>query len=284
MPDPTDRLSRMGEVPAGRPLPPQEVRRLGDRRRRRRHAGTVLAASAAVAVVVSGAVAGTQQGDSSPPAAGPATTPSPVEWTTQIPEDFPLGIGLPAPQGDVPAWEESRDPGVPWPGLPCPTDERTFSTVLEADAQRTDAHSIEVDAPARYVARMLAVYPDSTTAQDALTEIREAAGSCGPTEAVPGLTEMRYSVEEVEYGESLGLLLGGAEYSVETGEPTGVGRSMNMLTRVGNALLLTTLSDESDADPLDLGEPRAASLAAATAELADEMCVFAPAPGRCRQP
>jgi len=162
--------------------------------------------------------------------------------------------------------------------LPCPSDERTFATALAADAQRTDAWSITVQPPAEVINRFLVLYPDGATAEQAMGEIRAVAERCGPREAVPNLTEFRYSVAEEQYGEHRGLLLGGAEYLSETGELTGASRSMKMLVRVSNAVLLTGLGDESDADPLDLDEPKAAELAKATAEVADEMCVFAADP------
>lgn len=157
-------------------------------------------------------------------------------------------------------------------------DERAFSTVLETDRQRTDARSIEVDASEEYAARVLTVYPDAATAEMAVAEIR-AAASLWPHRGGAGadgdaLVRRRGGVRRHP-----GLVLWGAEHSVETGEPTGVGRSVSLLTRVGNALLpLTTLSDESGGAPLDLDEPPVAALRSATAELADQMCVFAPDP------
>lgn len=197
---------------------------------------------------------------------------------TEIPEGFALDTGLPAAGGDVPQWEESRRRGTPWPGLPCPTDARSFGTVLEVDRQRTDSRLIVVRPPAEFIGRLLVVYPDPATAERALDEIRAAAEGCGPVDALPGVTEFRYQVRDVEYGDHPGLLVGGAEYVAETGELTGVSRSLNMLLRVGNAVLLSSLSDESSADPLDLDEPQAAALAAATAEVGDRMCVFAADP------
>ncbi len=300
MAEPINRLRKLNDMPTGQPLPAAEVRRLGDRMRRRRNTVTAVSAAAVLTVIATGTVFTSQQMGGTPPVApstsiapttesfptpGESPTPdsSPSEptepdWATQIPDDFPLRTGLPDPGDDVADWEESRQTDAPWHGLPCPTNERAFTTVLEADAERTDAWTITVQPPAEVISRHLVLYPDGTTAEQAFSEIRTVAEGCGPQEAVPDLTEFRYSDAEVQYGDHPGLLLGGAEYLAETGELTGVSRSMNMLVRVGNAVLLTTLSDESNANPLDLDEPKAAGLAKATAKLADEMCVFAAEP------
>lgn len=288
MSDPIDRLRTLEDPAVGPPLPAAEVRRLGDRRRRRRNALAAVGAAAAVAVLASGTVLAVQQDDRTAPAP-PVDSPSPTaessptrgaraDRVTEIPEGFVLDTGLPAAGGDVPGWEESQRLATPWRGLPCPTSQRSSGTWLEVDPQRTDAWSIEVQPPAEFHGRLLVVYPDAATARRALDEIRATAEGCGPFEALPGVTELRYAVRDVEYGDHPGLLVGGAEYLVETGELTGVSRSLNLLLRVGNAVLLTTLSDESSADPLDLEEPQAAALAAATAEVGDRMCVFAADP------
>lgn len=76
-------------------LPPDQVRRLGDRRRRRQHAGVALASLAVVGVLGGGGLwlQGLPGGQDRP---GPAATSTALagDVRTDLPDDFPLAAGL----------------------------------------------------------------------------------------------------------------------------------------------------------------------------------------------
>lgn len=293
MPDAIHRLRSLAdEEQVVSHLPAEEVRRLGDRMRRRRTAVAALSTAAAVAVITSGGLAVTQDLISGPSPAPATQAPSPhpspapsgtppsanaVEWRTTIPEGFPLAVGLPRPGGDVPAWTVSDDVEAPWRHLPCPTDPTSFETTLPQDAGRTDAESVVANPPSMVASRQLVLYPDQATAVAAVQAIRDRAEQCGPLEAVPGLTELRYAVVDMTFGNTEGTFVGGGEYILENGS-RGPSRLLTTVVRVGNAVFVGGLSDESAADPFDIAEPGAATLYKAATAIAEEMCVFAEDP------
>lgn len=293
MSDPIDELRKLADsgLP-GAPLPPREVRRLGDRMRRRRHALTAIGAGVAVVVVASGGLFVTQNLTSTPPLPGPAThspsqvpeteeSPAPAEsptpevgLLTDIPADFPLEHGLPEPGGDVPAYVTSDRTDLPWNGLPCsPTQPWT----APGDTTRTDARYVEVQPPAAAMSRQLVVYPDVTTGSEVVDAIRERAEACPPLETIPGAAEFRWATSDTTVGDHPALLLAGGDYAVDSDE-RAIGRVLVAVVRERNAVLVASLSDESSADPLDLEEGDAAAFVEDVTTVADAMCVFAAEP------
>ncbi len=80
--------------PAVNPLDAGEVRRLGERRRRRHVIAGASAAACMVLAAIAVGISGTHLTDSSPPPPAEEPTESPRSAAV-IPEDFPLGRGLP---------------------------------------------------------------------------------------------------------------------------------------------------------------------------------------------
>jgi hypothetical protein len=280
MSDPFETLKQnLDDGAAGPALPASEVRRRGDRMRRRRTTVRALGAACAVAVIASGGIAmggnltgsspqpppATRQVDPTPDRTEPA---EPRRVVTAIPDDFPLAEGYPAdtgsdqelvgPGADVPSLEE----GV----LVC--DQVAYPTV--DPAERLGAVFRQ---PEDFRSRELTTYPDDATARQALTNLVEAHRACaresfGGTPESVTLTEVRQSQ------------LGDDGYAVvrsyELGGEPAIGLSQIQAVRVGNALLLSTTSNEGS------GEPEAVDAAvrgeeATIAPLVEAMCVFSEA-------
>lgn len=284
------------------PLPPAEVRRRGDRMRRRRHVLQTVAAAAAVAVVVSGGALASAQLTHTAPPPGPAkhhdvpkpsdpepSEPAPSEepapehgWVTTVPDDLGQALfdSLPAPvEGE--STFTSAGLKVPWKALPCgDVDEKSTGPQLRntwypgLDDERTDQRFALIQPPEQTDARQLVVYEDGETAAAVIEAIRDQTEGCGPLESIPGITEFRWSARPFDFGGDEGMLLGGAEFVLDS-DKRGIGRQLIGLTRQGNAVLTVVLSDESSAHPDDLTEPEAADLVELTTRFSGEMCIFA---------
>ena len=104
MPD-VDDLDRFDQgLPAMTPLPPTEVRRLGDRLRRRNTALAVGGGVLAVAVAIGTpmiALNGGGGGNDILPAPSPSQTTLRQTWLTEIPAGFPLADGFPESGRDL---------------------------------------------------------------------------------------------------------------------------------------------------------------------------------------
>lgn len=301
MRDPFEEL-RHPTADSSLPLPPQEIRRRGDRLRIRRQLLRTVAAAAAVVAVVSGGAFASAQLTHTASLPGPAkhpdgprppdpepSRPAPSEeavpeggWLTTVPDGLgkALSDSLPAP---VEGEKKSSFTGVkvPWKGLPCgdvdetSTEPRLRSTWFAGlDDQRTHQLFELIRPPAETHARQLVLYQDGETAARVVEAIREQTEGCGPLESMPGVTEFRWSARPFDFGGDEGLLLTGAEFAVGS-DQRGIGRELVGLARQGNAVLTVLLSDESSALPDDLTEPDAAALVDRTSRLTAEMCAFA---------
>src|SRR3546814_4041916 len=92
MSDPLDRLTEFGSAFSGEamPLPPEEVRRRGDRIRRRTHA-MIAAGSAAAVAAVAIPVFAVMGGDGGPDEVPPATKSPTVSGSANVDAPEPLG-------------------------------------------------------------------------------------------------------------------------------------------------------------------------------------------------
>jgi hypothetical protein len=292
MRDPLDELRNLAGDLTPRPLPAEEVRRRGDRMRRRRTFTQAVGAAAAVAVVASGGVLLTGNLSSAPVPPGPteqspspSPTPAPAPrtaWVTSIPDELGRALheSLPEPvEGERSRTVTRRD--LPWQSLPCgEVDETSDQPTMRStwfpglDDKRSDQRLELIAPPAEAHTRQLVVYPDAETATSVVAAIREQTETCGPLEAIPGITEFHWSATPLDLGGDEGLLLAGGELTVDSGS-RGVSRSLVGVVRQGNAVLAVQLSDESSAALDDLAEPDAARLVEVATRLAGLMCVFA---------
>ena len=289
MSDPFEELRELGSGMPARPLPASEVRRRGDRMRWRRTAFQAAGAAVTVAVLGSGGLlVGENMTGTGPPPRPATQAPSPTVsateppggWVSEIPEGFPLAVGLPAPDpvGNAPPWSTSVATDVAWSLLPC-HEQDTGQSVFPSDARRTAASFIFAQVPARRHVRQLVVYRDGGSAAAAADQILAQARACGPEEAVPDAGELRW---EVTAGPDLGgeqaWLVSGAEYGLAT-DARGTSRVLLAVVREGNALLVARLGDAASLpDPADLTEPAAAEWVGHVTTISAAMCVFAVQP------
>ena len=278
MSDPFDTLKHLDEGAAGPALPASEVRRRGDRMRRRRTAVRALGAACAVAVITTGGIAlgGDLTGSSPqpPPASQDAdTTPDgtrsaePRPVVTEIPAGFPLAEGYPADTGS--------DETLVGPAADAQAFERL--DVCDKLAYPTVGHvdrlAVVFTQPEDYRARELTTYADDASARDALTHLVETYRAC-PRESFGGTPETVTVTDVRQTG------LGDDGYAVvqsyEADGRTAIGLTQVQAVRVGNALLLSTTSNEGwgDAEGVDAAvRDEEASLA----PVADAMCTFSDA-------
>lgn len=165
--DPLEQLARLGSGGPVTPLPPAEVRRLGDRRRARRTAVTGVAGAVAVLAVVIPASLYAARDDGVTP-----TPPSSSDTASAavIPNDFPLDHGFAALKGDT-AGPTHGDLGI------TPLDLcGDVGWVHPSDRLGTWFSS---DNLSQW--RELAMFPDTDAAVGAVAHFREAVQVC-PTE------------------------------------------------------------------------------------------------------
>ncbi|MGZ8737379.1 MAG: hypothetical protein ACXWW7_09475, partial [Nocardioides sp.] len=276
MSDPFETLKHLDEGAAGPVLPASEVRRRGDRMRRRRTTVRALGAACAVAVITTGGIAlgGDLTGSSPqpPPASQDADpTPAPTKSAeprpviTEIPDDFPLAEGYPTDNGSD---RELIGPGADVPSLEdgvMPCDQVAYPTVGSAERL-----GVIFRQPEDFRSRELTTYADAATAREALANLVEAHRACtresfGGTPESVTLTEVRQTQ------------LGDDGYAVvqtyEVGGEPAIGLSQIQAVRVGNALLLSTTSNEGGGDPEGINAAVRAEEDTLT-PLADAMCVF----------
>lgn len=286
MPDRFEPLRR-APVPLVRPpLPAEEVRHRGDRLRRRRQLLAGAGASLAVALVVGVGVGATATGNlsagptpplatqtsshapgpSKSPAPWPSTTSGPVTWRTEIPDGFPLDSGLPEPRFDE---QQQIGPAAEVAALPTLTAcDRAVPMATGAE----DRLGVRWSAPEDVRNRQLYTYPDPQTAQARLEGVvdlfrrcpEETAGEDSPT------TTTRNEVREVSVGDEGYVVVQTFEYD---GTPVP-GLQVLHLVRVGNALLVTLVSNEGGAGP-EGPEPQVREELGPVEPVANAMCVFA---------
>lgn len=279
------------------PLPASEVRQRGDRMRRRRNALQTFGAAAAVAAIAAGGVviASPEEpvvgrtadvpslpperpspASSAPPS--PTATPSPSEtpgtpkggWVTEIPPNFPLTLGMPEEGGDNGRLRTAEGPDAKWAffvncdqvALPAPQIEDVV------------ARQAQISPPASAYLRHLGLYRNGATAQAAVDEMVARAEVCGgddPVEGIPAVS--RWTVHPMPEAAHPYVVLEQGTFSGDTRVP---GRTAQILLRVGNAVLIATIDDES-AQPA-IGDPEVAQVIKDTQLIAEEMCVFAADP------
>ncbi|WP_134738293.1 hypothetical protein [Nocardioides sp. 503] len=271
MPDPIDQLESFDPGAPMTPLPPAEVRRLGDRHRHRRTAGVALAAAAAVVVVATGAavLGGGREGaapDPAPPVPSVTTTPEaprtsepPVE-----PADIPAGFPLAA------AWPDEHEPGEE--GLVGPGPDVEVLDGLEAcgvalpAAPSTDRLAARWGNVEDHRSRLLLTFDDAEGAIDFQAQLLAPYRACPREETSDGFTTLSDVRRTAVGGESWAVV---RSYEFE-GSPS-VGLEVLHVVRLGRALLVDTTSGEGMAATAD------GTLAGQTADAAEvvaAMCAF----------
>lgn len=269
MSDPFETLRH--REPAVDRLPADEVRRLGDHRRRRTalQAG---AATVAVLAVLGGTLGSGALVDRSAPApAGPSPAPpapSASAEATPPPESpaaDPARLDIPA---DFPL--ASADPLF---GL-----ERSFQDVTACErvvattSEPLDEMSVVSSEPEDYRARKLSVYASAEEASGQMSAFLDVFGACPRQVWGDGSPDTVTEVLPSRLGEEAATVVRSSDFD----GAAVPGIEVVELVRVGNALLLTSESNEGGAGPDGSGPSRAhSSEEAATVVMA--MCVFSDA-------
>lgn len=293
MRDPFEELRSLtdegGPVPA---LPAREVRRRGDRMRRRRNALSAVGAAVAVAALTSGGLVVNDALTGATPAPAPASqapsrpagTPTPaetseapaVDWVTEIPEGFPLAVGLPEPGGDVPEWTWSDKKSQPLSAVACGGDEQ-----LSTDSRRADSLRVQVTPPDASVWRHVILFEDDAAARQAYTDARSSAIVCAEMSPVGDdteVTEARWEMTEDRRAGHPVVQVRGRIYAAGT-ETRVPGRVATQVVRVGNALLVARIDDAASNTEPDADEQQ---LAADVDTIVAAMCAFEAEP--CAEP
>lgn len=250
-------------------VPPEvgEIRRRGERRRRRTAIATVVGAVVAVAAVIVPVAALTGGESSAPPITPMTPSPTPTSspttsgvWQLTVPENFPLGDGLPMPgEATAPVRHDegttvavcggevwSAEEPVPW------TD---VATATNAD---------DVDPADGADSRTLALYPDAETAKQTLSGLEHALDVCPATTG----GDPAGTADRVGDADAWVLRLSAVS------RPVG---QLVTFTRVGNALLVQT-DDVADVAALEQVEEQLGYVRAGQAAVVEAMCVFAADP------
>ena len=241
MRDPIEELESFNPGMPMNPLPAAEVRRRGTRLRRRNTALAVAGTVAAITVVAVpvAALAGHDTNSSVPPA---APTHS---WLQQVPDDFPLTDGMPAPvdaRADYDPQVTTVCASAAWsPNGAVSTEQAVYTDRSEGGTDRT-----------------LALYADDSEAEAALTRLDVAVSSCAAG------TEGRFPSAEL-----LSSDLGEQSVVYANRYTDGGDLSLVQVVRVGNAIL--------QADAYSTGaapEQTAATVRSATSPVIAAMCAF----------
>ncbi|MDP2775374.1 MAG: hypothetical protein Q8O61_17610 [Nocardioides sp.] len=282
MPDPIDELENFDPGAPMTPLPPSEVRRLGDRHRRRRTAGIALAAAAAVAVVATGSavLAGGEPRALDPAAPNPTVTTSPSgplvpdSPTTEppfvdsddIPEGFPLAAG----------WPDRHEPGEkgligPAPDLEVLDRFEVCGSPLPAPApvDRLGASWADVE---DYRYRLLLSFDDADAAIAYQAQFLDTYRACPRTEEdADGFVTVHDALRTQVGGESWAV--------VRTFEYLGapaIGLEVVHVIRLGRALLIDTAATEGGGGPDPDADARGqiTRQTDATTDVVSAMCTF----------
>ncbi|MGA9746868.1 MAG: hypothetical protein WBQ50_05375 [Nocardioides sp.] len=269
-------------------LPADEVRRRGDRRRNRRTALQALGATAAVLAVVGG-VALTSGGlttsapeplpASQAPAPSPTTTgpadptvsrgATPATLVTEIPDDFPLALGYPEDDGS--------DTSLEGPGA----DVEAFGEVTACGrgldrAVPTDRLAVGFSQPEDFRSRELTVYGSDATAQDTLARLAQLYRECPREESESDPASAALSqVSPASLGEETVVVARTYEYD---GTPA-IGLELIVATRVGNAVLLSSVANEGGSTQRDVDQQTREQIGILD-PLVDQLCEFST--GGCR--
>ncbi|TCJ24387.1 DUF4232 domain-containing protein [Nocardioides jejuensis] len=250
--DPLEQLARLGSGGPVTPLPPAEVRRLGDRRRARRTAVTGVAGAVAVLAVVIPAslYAARDDGATPEPPSSSDTATTSIPPKDRIPAGFPLGLGAHDYGSDGHTEGPGRDVSGTTP-TPCNADPLASRTATDRLAFASLAVELE-----DY--RHLSLYADEKDARSVMKAAADAVAAC-PTEPFDAMTMMWTSRAADTGYESL---------TFSQGYRDAIGGTTFQLTRVGRAVLMVAFSGEGVAEP--------ATLTPITKQIAPHMCVFTP--------
>lgn len=252
-------------------LPPAQVRALGARRHRHRTLAVTAAASVAVAVFAGGALAVTGQLTETTAPSGPVDRPGGIEpvdrWLTEIPAGVRVDRGLATDDADV-------NVTGPAEGAEVPAYEVCDAIAYPPAHEPTDRLAVLAQGPEYRATRVLTVYRDAETAQDALREFVTAVEDC-PREELEGGAWRRRAVVESGVGEEGYVVVQG--YG-QRGLGPVLGTYSSQLARVGNALVFVEeLGEGAPGSQAELGlQTRVRRTAAA---ISTDMCVFSAA--RC---
>jgi hypothetical protein len=240
------------------------IRRRGEQRSRRTAIAAVVGAVAVVvAIAVPAAVLAGGDDKSSPPILpSPTPTHAATGWVRTIPDDFPLGAGIPMP-GEASAGMEH---GQGTPLQPCRNGQSTLGQTGWADvATATNAGAVDpADGADR---RTLALYGDAQGAKDALDSVAQMYAACPPGQTGPA----PIAAESVGEGNAWVITL------EATNSPVA---QLVSIVRVGNALLV----QQDSLRPQDVRshEQQLADVRAGQAPVVAAMCIFAADP--CASP
>lgn len=286
MSDPLDPLKGSGGGPVHTPLPAMEVRRRGDRMRRRRAGARVVGAAIAVAVVATGGIAlGTGRPDAAPqppaatqdssPAPGPTspatpqpepTPPSEAPVTDTIPAGFPIAEGYP----DVAPGSDEQMLVGPGPEVRAFGDVGACGRQLHPLGDPADRLAVLFQQPEDYRARELTTYPSSEAAREVLSTLVTGYRDC-PRESHGGTPESTTlkEVRRTDLGDEGFVVVQTYEYD---GSPA-IGLGQLYVVRAGNAVLLSSTSNEGGADPQAV-DAAVRSESDALTPVVDAMCAF----------
>ncbi len=261
MRDPIDALENFDPGGPMDPLPPAEVRRLGDRHRRRRTTGIALAAAAAVAVVATGgAVVGGDRDPRSVDPAGPApsrapTSAAPSDVATSPLDDIDLTVDMPENESGEPVAQVRGGVGL---------SAVSFCEIGQpfADDGRSDAVSAAASGPEYSETREIVVYPDVEGAARVLDALTDSAMDCPRQESGPDSATLT-TVSDWSAGED-GVVV------VRTYE-NSLGAELLHFTRVGHAVLGSSTYGEYSPDNT---EPGVTEQSRSLAAIVDQLCVF----------
>lgn len=252
MTDRADPLRALREEPDDlQPVPPASIRARGDRLRRRRYAAVAGGAALAVvlvAVPVAVLTGGAERSGPSPidrpdDSAPADPTPSPGAdrdagpVVTTLPEGFPLLGGWPGAGGDV----SLTGPSDSAPSVVARACGRTPEPPLDV----LDRTAARLRLPAESRGREVLLYPTAAGAEGASAEMRAVFEECprDPDMGVP--VDYVTTVADEELGDEAWVARSGFA------NPAQPGRAVFAAVRIGNALLLESVSDEgTDADEL----------------------------------
>jgi hypothetical protein len=251
--DPLQQLATLGTGGPVTPLPPAEVRRLGDRRRARRTAVAAVGGVVAVlAVVVPAGLYAARDGGGRP--LPPST--SETARATSIPDDFPLDHGFATLKGQVEG-PVRGDLGI----TPVDLCGETGWQPRPADRLGTWLSS---DAASQW--RELVLFDNARVAADAVGRFREQLSGCG-TET---FTDRDGTSSDVRIDARTSPVAGDTVAWHRSGKD-GISDSTTIV-RVGDAVLLVSAADATPGDNASTDPD--ASVDAATSWLAGHMCTL----------
>lgn len=263
------------------PLPPSEVRRLGDRRRRRTHAMAAVGGVAAIAIIATPFALWADGSHRAAPTPGPATndssttgSPTPTTSTTstsapapadRIPADYPLAAGWPDPSQAEQPDKALEGPSRDVQPLGLTACGRTLAEPDSADFLGARWHNVEDGR-----SRDLRVFATAAQAVAYVDEVGDFFRAC-PSSPNGGGPEMRNTWRVADTGlggQSVGIVGG---YTFQ--EEPSLGFNGYQVIRLGRAVLTLGWTNEGSDD----GRPVAKLLQPMTDEAAEpiaSMCMF----------